>query len=173
MSVYGMKEYLSKKKYHDDDIEKVIKKLIDKGYLNDEYYAKCYINDHINLSQDGPYKIIKHLENNNITSDIYAKYLHQYDNIWRDRIGKYVNKNLKTNKKSSYFFKNKMLINLINLGYEKEMINDILNHVSINNISELKEIEKNKIRKKLERKYIGDELERKIKEKLWQKGFYD
>ena len=29
------------------------------------------------------------------------------------------------------------------------------------------------IRKKLERKYSGDELERKIKEKLFQKGFFE
>ena len=64
-------------------------------------------------------------------------------------------------------------MNLINLGYDKEMINDCLNKISIDNLDELKEIEKNKIRKKLERKYSGDELERKIKEKLYQKGFFE
>ena len=46
-----------------------------------------------------------------------------------------------------------MLINLINLGYDKEMINDCLNKISIDNLDELKEKEKEKIRKKLERKY--------------------
>ena len=66
-----------------------------------------------------------------------------------------------------------MLINLINLGYDKEMINDCLNHISIDNLDELKEKEKEKVRKKLERKYSGDELERKIKEKLFQKGFFE
>ena len=48
-----------------------------------------------------------------------------------------------------------------------------VDNVSIDNVSELKELEKNKIRKRLERKYTGNELERKIKEKLWQKGFFD
>lgn len=173
MSIHGMKEYLLRKKYCEDDIEKVLVKLVNKGYLNDAYYAKCYINDHVNLSNDGPIKMIKHLEDNGISSNVYYEYLSKYNNLWQERIEKYVEKQKKTNKKSTYFFKNKMLINLINLGYDKEMINEVLNHVSIDNTLELKEMEKNKIRKKLERKYSGEELERKIKEKLWQKGFYD
>ena len=173
LSVKGMKEYLLKKKYDLQIVDKIVDKLKCKGYLDDEYYAKCYISDHINLSNDGPYKMIKHLEELDITSDIYAQYLSKYNDTWKDRIEKYINKNLKTNKKSTYFFKSKMLMNLINLGYEKEMINDCLSHIVIDNLDDLKEIEKNKIRKKLERKYSGDELERKIKEKLYQKGFFD
>ena len=37
-----------------------------------------------------------------------GKYLSKYNDIWKERIGKYINKQLKTNKKSTYFFKNKM-----------------------------------------------------------------
>jgi regulatory protein len=173
MSVKGMKEYLLRKKYDLDNVNKTINKLIEKGYLNDDYYAKCYITDKVNLSNDGPYKIIKHLEELDIPSTIYAKYLSNYNDVWKDRIDKYINRNLKTNKKSTYFFKNKMLVNLVNLGYEKEMINECLNRISIDNLDELKEIEEEKIRKKLSRKYSGDELERKIKEKLYQKGFFE
>ena len=65
-----------------------------------------------------------------------------------------------------------MLINLINLGYDREMINECLNNIKIDNQDELKKKEEEKIRKKLERKYQGDELERKIKEKLYQRGFF-
>ena len=173
ISIKGMKEYLLKKNYNLQSIDKTIDNLKCKGYLSDEYYAKCYISDHVNLSNDGPYKIIKHLEENDINSSIYAKYLSKYNDIWQDRIVKYINKNLKTNKKSTYFFKSKMLVNLVNLGYDKEMINECLNKVSIDNLDELKEKEKDKIRKKLSRKYSGDELERKIKEKLFQKGFFE
>ena len=172
ISIKGMKDYLLKKKYDLQDIDKAIDKLMRKGYLNDDYYSKCYITNQVSLSNDGPYKIIKHLEDNEIPSSTYAKYLSNYNNIWQDKIDKYVSKQQKTNKKSLYFFKSKMLMNLINLGYDKEMINDCLNKVHIDNIDELKNIEKEKIRKKLEKKYSGDELERKIKEKLYQKGFY-
>ncbi len=173
ISIKGMKDYLSRKKYDEKDIDETIDKLIKSGYLNDEYYAKCYISDHVNLSNDGPYKMIKHLEENDINSSIYAEYLSKYNDTWKDRIERYINKSLKVNKKSTYFFKSKMLMNLINLGYDKEMINDCLNRVNIDNLDELKYKEKEKIRRKLERKYSGDELERKIKEKLYQKGFFE
>lgn len=172
VSIKGMKDYLLKKKFNLQNIDKTIDTLICKGYLNDNYYAKSYITNQVNLSNDGPYKIIKHLEELDINSSIYGDYLSKYNDIWKDRIEKYINKNLKVNKKSTYFFKSKMLVNLVNLGYDKEMINDCLSSIKIDNLDELKEIEKDKIRKKLSRKYSGDELERKIKEKLYQKGFY-
>lgn len=172
MSIKGMKEYLLKKKYDLENINKVIDNLTSKGYLNDEYYTKCYIENQVNLSNDGPYKIIKHLEENDIQQEAYVKYLSKYNDIWEDRINKYISKQLRINKKSSYFFKSKMLVNLVNLGYEREMINDALSKVEIGNIDELREIEKNKLIKRLGRKYSGEELERKVKEKLYQKGFF-
>lgn len=172
ISIKEMKDYLLKKKYDLQNIDNTIDELICKGYLDDDYYAKSYINNQINLSNDGLLKIKAHLENNNISYDVYSKYLDKYDNIWEERINKYINKQLKLNKKSPYFFKNRISVNLINLGYKKEQINDALNKISIDNIDELKNIEKEKIKRKLEKKYSGAELERKIKEKLYQKGFF-
>jgi regulatory protein len=173
ISIKGMKDYLLKKNYVEEDINNTIDKLIKNGYLNDSYFAKCYINDKINLTNDGPLKIIKYLEDNNIEIEVYSEILDKDDEIWSSRIKKYLEKQVKLNKKSSYYFKNKMIVNLINLGYEKEMINSLLNNVTIDNQEELKNIEKEKIRKKLEKKYSGKELERKIKEKLYQRGFFE
>ena len=172
-SIKGMMDYLTKKGYSDKSIKETIDKLVNKGYLNNNYYAKSYINNQINLSNDGPLKIKKHLENLEINEDIYGEYLDINNDIWYDRIKKYLDKQIKLNKKSLYYFKNKMLINLINLGYEKEMINDCLTNLTIDNEEELKKKEEEKIRKRLERKYSNDELERKIKEKLYQKGFFN
>ncbi len=173
ISIKGMKDYLLKKNYVEEDINNTIDKLIKNGYLNDSYFAKCYINDKINLTNDGPLKIIKYLEDNNIEREVYSEILDKDDEIWSSRIKKYLEKQVKLNKKSSYYFKNKMMVNLINLGYEKEMINSLLNNITIDNQEELKNIEKEKIRKKLEKKYSGNELERKIKEKLYQRGFFE
>ena len=173
ISIKGMKDYLLKKNYVEEDVDKTINKLIKKGYLNDSYFAKCYINDKINLTNDGPLKIIKYLEDNNIEREVYSEILDKDDEIWSSRIKKYLEKQAKVNKKSSYYFKNKMMVNLINLGYEKEMINSLLNNITIDNQEELKNIEKEKIRKKLEKKYSGNELERMIKEKLYQRGFFE
>ena len=172
-SIKGMMDYLTKKGYSNKSIKETIDKLVNKGYLNDKYYAKSYINNQINLSNDGPLKIKKHLDNLEINEDDYCEYLDIDNSIWYDRIKKYLDKQIKINKKSLYFFKNKMLINLINLGYDREMINDCLSGISIDNYDELRKKEEEKLRKKLERKYSSEELERKIKEKLYQKGFFN
>ena len=172
-SIKGMMDYLTKKGYSNKSIKETVDKLVNKGYLNDKYYAKSYINNQINLSNDGPLKIKKHLENLEINEYDYSEYLDIDNNIWYERIKKYLDKQIKINKKSLYFFKNKMLINLINLGYDREMINDCLNGITIDNYDELRKKEEEKIRKKLEGKYSSEELERKIKEKLYQKGFFN
>ena len=103
----------------------------------------------------------------------YNMYLNYNDEFWKERINHYLEKQAKANKKSIYVFKNKMLINLINLGYDKELINSCLSNIAIDNQDDLKNKEEEKIRIKLERKYTGNELERKIKEKLYQKGFFE
>ena len=173
ISIKGMKEYLLKKKYLEEDVDVTIDKLIKNNYLNDCVFTKCYINDKVNLSNDGPLKIKRYLEDNNISYEIYNELLESFQDLWYTRINNYLEKQLKVNKKSSYYFKNKMMVNLMNLGYEKDMINDCLSKISIDNQDELKECEKEKIRKKLESKYSGYELERKIKEKLYHKGFFE
>ena len=172
-SIKGMKKYLHNKKFDDIDIDKTINKLIKNNYLNDEYYAKSYILNQIKLSNDGPLKIIKHLEDNEIDENVYINYLDISNDIWEEKIKKYIDKHAKVNKKSSFVFKNTMMINLLNLGYEREMIDDILCKVILDNEEDLRNKEEEKIRKKLEKKYSGNELERKIKEKLYKLGFFN
>ena len=172
-SIKELKEYLNKK-YEVVDINNIINKLIEQGYLNDELYAKCYINDRINLSNDGPNKIIKYLENQNINYDIYNKYLDIFTKeIIYEKINKYIDKMIKSNKKSKYVLKNKISINLINLGYDKEDINYCLNKIDDldNKDNYLKT--KDKLYIKLQKKYSGNELDRKVKEKLYQLGYFN
>ena len=92
------------------------------------------------------------------------------DNLIKDRITKYINKQLKVNKKSIYVFKNKMLFNLINLGYLREDIIKYLNNINFDD-NDLKEKEYEKLKKKYSKKYKGLELEQIIKRKLYEKGY--
>lgn len=172
ISIKGLRTYLLKKGYEINKINKVINSLIRSNYLSNSNYAKCYVNEKLKLSLDGPKKIKSHLMNEEIDEDIIDELLNINEDIWYERINKYLEKQLKINKKSVYYFKNKMMVNLTNLGYEKDMISTCLNSINIDNEEELEEKERIKLRKKLERIYSGEELERKIKEKLYQKGFF-
>lgn len=164
-------KYIEKYKLNNKDIKIIINRLEKNNYINDNYYAKCYIHDKILLTNHGPNKIKKYLINQDIKEEIIDNELILYnDNLQKEKINKYINKEIKNNKKSEYYFKNKILINLINLGFNENIIKEILNNIEIDD-KELKQKEEIKIREKLSKKYDGNILEYKIKEKLYQKGF--
>ena len=65
----------------------------------------------------------------------------------------------------------KLKNDLINLGYEKDLINSVLNNIDIEESNEILEKEYQKEYKKLSKKYNGKELEAKLKYNLYKKGF--
>ena len=97
-SIFEVKEYLKKKEIDQSAIDQVVDKLIYQGYLNDTEYSKAYINDRINLSNDGPYKIITYLKNNNIKQEIIDDSIKFFDkNIQIDKINNIILKQIKSN----------------------------------------------------------------------------
>ncbi len=161
--------YLSKK-YPNDIITKIMERLINNHYIDDEYYLESYIKDRIKLSFDGPEKIKYNLKTKGINVSDITDYFDS--KLESNRIKDYINKQIKSNKKSNAMFKSKMLLNLSNLGYNRELINNALSSIKVDDTDQRKK-EEEKIRIKLSKKYSGIELERKIKEKLYQKGYFN
>ena len=153
-----------------EEIDKIIDKLKEINLLNNEVYAESYVNDKINLSLDGPYKIKKELELNDIESEYIEKALEKFtQDLIDEKLEKLINKKLKTNKDTEYIFKQKTALYLLNIGYSKEDINSHLENIKIDNSNLEKEMEK--IYNKLKTKYEGYTLKNKLKQKLYLKGF--
>ena len=57
-STQELRDYLIKKEYSYDLVDIVIEKLLKQGYLNDELFAKSYINNQMITSSRGP-RLIK------------------------------------------------------------------------------------------------------------------
>lgn len=167
-----IKMYLEKKQYNNSQIDYAISILEKQGYLNNELFAKALIHDRIYLSNDGPLKIIIELEKNDIPENIITKNMEVFtEELEKERIEKLVKKQISLNKnKSNQLLKKKIELNLINLGYHKSLINEILSDIKVDD-SSIYQKEYEKLEKKLSRKYQGKELELKIKQKLYQKGF--
>jgi len=164
-----IRKYL--KDYSKTDIDKIIDLLKKNNLINEKVYIKAYINDQINLKSTGPNKIKQDLINLNLDKSIIEEELSIFTKeLIDERINKIINKNLKLNKKSLYEFKNKISNKLYILGYDKEDIMDSINNISIDE-EKLKEAEYNKLKTKYSKKYQGEELERFIKIKLYQKGY--
>lgn len=166
-------EYLKKKEISENVIENTISKLKENKFLNDDIYLKAYINDQITLSNNGPKKIAKNLSTLGLDENLIDNALNNIDvSIWEEKIDKYVSKKVNANHNSSVkMLKMKIMNDLVNLGYDKEMIMPIINRYDIDDHEVFKH-EYEKAKRQLEKKYEGYELERKIKEKLYRKGFY-
>lgn len=164
--------YLKKYIFNCDEINCIILKLKQINLIDDIAYCNAYINDNIYLSKNGINKIKSHLIDNEIPIHIIEDSLDNIDlNIMDSRLEKIILKKISTNKKySNSYLKQKILNEMINLGYDKQKIVSILDNNIIGD-KDILESEFNKLYTKLSKKYNNDELFNNIKKKLFSKGF--
>ena len=129
-SINEIKVYLKNKKYSEEVIESTINRLLKNNILNDEVFTKAFINDKLNFTTMGPYKIELELKKHYIDTNIINTYINNIDeDILYEKIDKLITKFMKSNKKHKGFvLKNKIYNNLLNLGYKSSMILEILNN---------------------------------------------
>lgn len=159
--------------FNKEAIDEAIQKLKKDGYLNNEVYIKAYINDAVNLGIDGPFKITKDLINLGFNEIDILSYLDEISiDVWNNKITKYIEKKQKSNHSySNNLLKQKIINDLINKGYSKEMISNILSSYSFPPNDDIYMKEYTKAKNKYSKKYSGNELELKVKNYLYQKGF--
>lgn len=175
-SVYELKELLISKEYPLELVIQAVEKLEKQGYLNDLSYAKSYVNHYLISSNKGPYKIAKELRNKNIPEEMIDEALSLYsDDEQIERIHKIIDKGIKVNhSRGGIVLKQKIYQDLKELGYDISLINQIISTYSFPVPLNLVKKEYDKLYRSLSRKYKGEELERKIQEKLFAKGLkYD
>ncbi|MCX7885388.1 MAG: RecX family transcriptional regulator [Caloramator sp.] len=128
---YEISKKLSNKGYSFTTINKTIEKLKLYDIINDERYAKKYINDCINIKKYGKKKIEYNLKNKGINPDIIKQYFFDVDNEYENALEiskkklKYIN-----NKKD---IKNKLIRHLLSKGFEYDIIKKAINSIKIEN----------------------------------------
>ena len=167
-----IKKYLSKYKYNNSSIEYVIKKLENSKIINDELYIKAYIYDKINLSNDGPNKIKYYLLSEKMDENLINNYIDEIDEeVVKNKLNRLIDKKIKSIKNcSGNVLKQKITMYFINLGYSKEMIEEVLSNKDVDNNEEGVKLY-NKLYNKYSKKYQGFELENLLRQKMYQKGF--
>ena len=83
-----------------------------------------------------------------------------------------ISKKIKSNhNKSAKVLKQKLQLDLINSGFSKDIIKEILNSTTIEENNDIAKKEYEKYYKKLSKKYSGKELEYKLNQKMYSLGF--
>ena len=168
-----MKHYLEKKGYEEETIQKTIKKLKEEGYLNEIEYVKCFISDAFRLTSDRTFKINKKLLDLGCSIENIETELNHYSKEeWVKKLTKIYQKKVNSNHhegKEKWIQKCNQYC--YHLGYPFPWIEEISkNNISLDDETIIKK-EYEKLKRKLERKWKGYELELKIKIKLYEKGF--
>ncbi|MBQ9318450.1 MAG: RecX family transcriptional regulator [Bacilli bacterium] len=168
-----IKKYLEKKTLDIHLIDDIIAKLEEKKYIDDYRFAQAFMNDKINFSHYGILKIKQELIQLGVSEDIVEaiakeeRKSHSDDN----KLNKIIAKKIKGNHKySSSYLKQKILNDLINIGYEREQITQILDAYTLDD-REIQKKEYQKIYNKLKSKYKDKELEYQINLRMRVKGF--
>ena len=165
-----IEKYLIKLDIKKKEIDEIIKLLYKDGYLNRDMYVKAFINDKYNLSNVGPIKIKKDLISLGYSENEFVDYLMSID--WNERINKIISKKIKLNHKLSVnALKTKILNEIVKLGYEKSDIIEKINNFDFGDDNIFLEKELVKIKNKYSKKYSGNELEYKVVNYLYKKGF--
>lgn len=165
---------LKKKGYSLDAIEFVLLELEKRGFLNEDFYVDCFIHDRFLFSSDGPLKIENELRSKGVSSSIITAKIGVFTESEEvERATKIVNKLVIKNRASRMSFLKKANYHLQRLGYHDFVIETVLSNVLLDDVKEeeLFQKEYQKIYNKLSKKYEGVELEWKIKQKMYQKGF--
>ena len=162
--------FLEKLDIKSPDINRLIDKLKKDGYINQTNYIKAYINDQVNLTLNGPDKIKNNLTKLGFLEDEINSYLDNFGDIWSERIEKLITKKIKVSKLGKNKLKSKLIIDLVNLGYKKYDIMELLDKINIDDTDSLKK-EYSKAYRKYSSKFADEALNNKIKDYLYRKGF--
>ena len=171
-SAYELEAILLKKEYPEELVLKAIQKLKEQGYLNDLSYAKSYANHYIMSSNKGPFIIAKELGEKKIPNEMIQEALQLYsDEEQIKKIHKIIDKGIQSNHtKGGVVLKQKIYQNLKQLGYDISLINQIIDTYKFPVNERLVKREYDKLYRSLSRRYQGEKLERRIREKMYLKG---
>lgn len=163
-----LKKYLKEKEYSDDIIKNTIERLKKDGYLNREVYIKSFINDAYRFTPHGPEKIKSDLYKLGFNDKEIAPLLNQ---DYYDKVIRLIDKKIKGNINTSVnMFKQKLSNYLITNGYPKELFNEYLASINLDDRNSLRK-EAIKLINKYQKKYDNLKLSLFIKDKLYKKGY--
>ncbi len=114
----------------DSEKAKIVKLLVDEGYLDDERYASTFVRSKIHLKKWGVNKIRMALKMKGISDEIIANALSEIDpEIYREELIK-VLKTKKINETDPFKRKAKLAQYAMQKGYEPGLVWDTLNSIT-------------------------------------------
>lgn len=166
-------DFLEKKGLDDSNKKILLERLELEGLINDYVFSNAYINDKINLTNDGPLKIKKELLLEGIEDPLIDVLLSNIeDSLLYNKAFNIATKMVKNdNKHGKIYIINNINLKLNNLGYYTSIIESVISNLEFSPTKDLIKKEYEKLYYKYENKYDIYKLRAVIYSKLLAKGF--
>lgn len=176
-TIAEVETYLRKEEAEEMVLQKVIVRLLEENYLNDETYAKAFVADRKLLTSKGPVLIQRELIQKGVSEAIAIQAVDYYTiEEQLEKASKWAMKEWK--KKSKHPTKKRkeqLYVKLIQKGFHKDLVSRVIAALHIEDSAqtdqEILQKEIDKITRRHARKYTGYELKMRIKATLYQRGF--
>lgn len=176
-SIQEMIQYLRKKEVEQEQIDQVINRLKNEGYLNDAEFAASFVATRKNTSSKGPILIKRELMEKGVEASIIEDSLHLFTREEQlEKVMKLIEKKISVEKRKSYQQALQMVKQtLLQKGFTQDIIQEGLQNVELEKDSDEEwdalVYQGEKAVAKYQRKYEGFEFKQKVKMSLYQKGF--
>lgn len=128
-----IKDYLYKKEYHRDAVDDVIQRLENLHYLDDESYAKSFINTQLRTTANGPKIIEQKMIQKGVPNDIVQNKILDIDqDILVENATDFAKKQVRKQKRASFKqMLTKIKQSLYQKGFNNEVIEIVLNNLDL------------------------------------------
>lgn len=175
-SVDETEKYLKQLEVPEKYIAQAIDKLLSEGYLNDQYYAQCYVNTIINTTDKGPLFIQQKLRQHQLDKMLILNSIESYTE-WHSRLTTLIHKFIDKQNLPKRALIQKVLQTYQRKGYSLSMIQEILSEINWqqainadNNQQLIMKVAQEYYRKYV-KKYKGYQLKTRLYQALQRKGF--
>ncbi|GAK01332.1 LOW QUALITY PROTEIN: regulatory protein RecX [Geomicrobium sp. JCM 19055] len=164
---------LANKEVTMDHIDQILEAMKERKYVNDQMYAKSYVNLELSTSSKGPGRMKQYLEEKGVARSTIEGALLSYTKEQQlDKAIAVIQKKSRQYKKRQYANEKEEATDaLLRLGFSYEMIQLALEHLPKADEEDALSIQAKQAAQKLQKKYSGQDLHRRIVQKLVQKGF--
>ncbi len=172
-----VKQKLLKEGIEEETIAVVINRLIEMGYLNDDFYAEAFTNTTKGISKKGPKIVTRELQKKGVQLETIKEALDDYSQEEQvsnalEIAQKYINRQQSVSEKIA---KQKAQVFLMQKGFDGEVISLVMQQLSFalqtDCEQEILQKQADKMIQRYGRKLNGDNLKYKVKQSLYQKGF--
>jgi regulatory protein len=172
-----IRDYLTKKEVDQTHINEIIDRLTKEKLLDDKEFAEMFVRTRINTSAKGPMVIKKELIEKGVSVLIAEEAVEHYPyEAQVKKAAKLIKKKLNHGKKESFRKQVQQLQgNLIQKGFTQDVIKDALTGIEDEKDDEMEwdalTTQGEKLFRKHQSKLEGRQLQNKVKEALYRKGF--